>query len=67
MIKTLKEAVEVAEERANRYNPFLGGKGPLVWYVYKENDYYAFCTGDTIKRHRDILWIYNTRDKMRDY
>jgi O-acetyl-ADP-ribose deacetylase (regulator of RNase III) len=63
----LNEAIRHAEMLAPKNKGAQPGKpgfSNLIYYVCPWNDGYSVCSDSHIKRHPDIKWVYNTRDKQ---
>ena len=62
----LIEAINHAEMMAPKNKgvfPGDAGYSNLVYYVCPWNDEYCVCPGSHIKKHSNIKWVYNTKDK----
>lgn len=63
----LKEAINHAERLAPKNKGISEsslGFSLIVYYVCPWNEGYMVCPDSQIKRHPDIKWIYNTKDKI---
>ena len=60
----LEEAIKWAERDVTNLSGIVEAK-TIVYYVVPWNDGYVVLTESHIKRHPDIKWVYNTKDKWK--